>query len=75
MVDIGFCGNVMDNNYARSIALGFTLLIILIAFGGLGFLADWLLGTLPLFLLLGIVAGFVVGLYYMYVTLKNMGSG
>jgi hypothetical protein len=26
-------------------------------------------------LLLGIVAGFVVGLYYMYVTLKNMGSG
>ena len=65
----------MDNNYARSIALGFTLLIILIALGGLGFLADWLLGTLPLFLLLGIVAGFVVGLYYMYVTLKNMGSG
>jgi F0F1-type ATP synthase assembly protein I len=65
----------MDNNYARSIALGFTLLLILVALGGLGYLADALLGTLPLFLLLGLVAGFALGLYYMYVTLKNMGNG
>jgi F0F1-type ATP synthase assembly protein I len=75
MVDTGFCRSVMDNNYARSIALGFTLLFILVAFGGLGYLADALLGTLPLFLLLGLVAGFALGLYYMYVTLKNMGNG
>ena len=65
----------MDNNYARSIALGFTLLLILVALGGLGYLADAWLGTLPLFLLFGLVAGFALGLYYMYVTLKNMGSG
>ncbi len=66
----------MGNNYARSIALGFTLLFILVALGGLGFLADWLLGTtLPLFLLFGLVAGFALGLYYMYVTLKNMDNG
>jgi F0F1-type ATP synthase assembly protein I len=65
----------MGNNYGRSIALGFTLLLILVALGGLGFLADWLSGTLPLFLLLGLVAGFALGLYYMYITLKNMGNG
>ncbi len=65
----------MGNNYARSIALGFTLLFILVALGGLGYLADALLGTLPLFLLLGLVAGFALGLYYMYVTLKNIGNG
>jgi F0F1-type ATP synthase assembly protein I len=74
MVDTGFGRCVMDNNYARSIALGFTLLFILVALGGLGYLADALLGTLPLFLLLGLVAGFTLGLYYMYVTLKNMGN-
>ena len=65
----------MDNNYARSIALGFTLLLILVALGGLGYLADAWLETLPLFLLLGLVAGFALGLYYMYITLKNMGNG
>jgi F0F1-type ATP synthase assembly protein I len=75
MIHTGVCRSVMGNNYGRSIALGFTLLLILVAFGGLGFLADTLLGTLPLFLLLGLVAGFALGLYYMYITLKNMGNG
>lgn len=65
----------MGSNYARSMVLGFTLLFILVAFGGIGFLADTFLGTLPLFLVLGIVVGFSVGLYYMYVTLKNIGNG
>lgn len=65
----------MGNNYGRSIALGITLLLILVALGGLGLLADTFLGTLPLFLLIGIVMGFALGLYYMYVTLKNMGRG
>ena len=53
MADTGFCRSVMGNNYGRSIALGITLLLILI----------------------GIVVGFALGLYYMYVTLKNMGNG
>ncbi len=74
MVDTGICKSVMGSNYGRSMVLGFTLLIILVASGGLGFLVDTLLETLPLFLLLGIVAGFALGLYYMYVTLKNMGN-
>ena len=65
----------MGNNYGRSIALGITLLLILVVLGGLGLLADKFLGTLPLFLLIGIVVGFALGLYYMYVTLKNMGNG
>ncbi len=65
----------MGNNYGRSIALGITLLLILVVLGGLGLLADTFLETLPLFLLIGIVVGFALGLYYMYVTLKNMGNG
>jgi F0F1-type ATP synthase assembly protein I len=65
----------MGGNYARSIALGITLLLILVALGGLGLLADTFLGTLPLFLLIGIVVGFALGLYYMYTTLKSMGNG
>ena len=75
MADTSLCGSVMGNNYGRSIALGITLLLILVVLGGLGLLADTFLGTLPLFLLIGIVVGFALGLYYMYVTLKNMGSG
>ena len=47
----------MGNNYGRSIALGITLLLILVVLGGLGLLADKFLGTLPLFLLIGIVVG------------------
>jgi F0F1-type ATP synthase assembly protein I len=70
-----FCRSVMGSNFARSIALGITLLLILVAFGGLGFLADTLLETLPVFLLIGLVVGFALGLYYMYTTLKNMGNG
>jgi F0F1-type ATP synthase assembly protein I len=65
----------MGGNYARSIALGITLLLILVAIGGLGFLVDAMLGTLPVFLLIGIVVGFALGLYYTYTTLKNMGNG
>jgi ATP synthase protein I len=75
MANTGFCRSVMGNNYGRSIALGITLLLILVVLGGLGLLADKFLGTLPLFLLIGIVVGFALGLYYMYVTLKNMGNG
>ena len=75
MADTGICRSVMGNNYGRAIALGITLLLILVALGGLGLLADTFLGTLPLFLLIGIVVGFALGLYYMYITLKNMGNG
>ena len=75
MVDIGLFRSVMGRNFAQAVALGFTLVVILIIIGGLGLLADTFLGTLPLFLLLGLIAGFALGLYYTYVTLKNMGDG
>jgi len=34
--------------------------------GGLGYLVDWLAGTLPLFLIIGIFAGFALALYAIY---------
>lgn len=39
---------------------------------GLGYLLDGLLGTVPLFLLLGLALGFAAGLYYVYLALKRM---
>lgn len=49
-------------------------MIIALCVGG-GFLADRLLGTLPLFMLLGIVAGFGLGLCYIYFAIEKTGSG
>ena len=40
-----------------------------------GYFVDRLLGTLPLFLLVGLVVGFVAGLYYVYQALKGLGDG
>jgi ATP synthase protein I len=37
-----------------------------------GLLVDRWLGTLPLFLLVGLVVGFVAGLYYVYRALKSL---
>lgn len=60
---------------AGSLTVGFTFFLIVALLGGLGFLADSLLGTLPLFLLVGIVVGFAAGLYYLYCMIKRMGDG
>lgn len=40
-----------------------------------GYLLDWLVGTLPLFLLLGMLVGFVAALYYLFTALKQVGGG
>ena len=40
-----------------------------------GYFVDRLLGTLPLFLLVGLVMGFVAGLYYIYRALKGLDDG
>ncbi len=40
-----------------------------------GFFADKILGTLPLFLLLGLGIGFAGSLYYVYLALKELGNG
>ncbi|MGF1470473.1 MAG: AtpZ/AtpI family protein [Rubrobacteraceae bacterium] len=65
----------MGSGYARYIGVGITILLIV---GGLtagGYLLDSWLDTLPLFLLLGVAAGFIFALYYVYLQLKNLGGG
>lgn len=42
------------------------------AVGGYGL--DWLFGTLPLFLLVGMVVGFAAALYYLFARLKDVGG-
>lgn len=63
-----------DTGYARLIGVGFSFLVIMALCVGGGFLADHLLGTLPLFMLLGLVAGFGLGLCYIYFAITKMGS-
>ena len=58
--------------YARLLGVGFSFFIIMLACVAGGFLVDSLLGTLPLFMLLGIVVGFGLGLCYIYFAVKNM---
>jgi ATP synthase protein I len=58
--------------YARFISLGFTLIAIIGGLTAVGLLVDRWLGTLPLFLLVGLVVGFVAGLYYVYRALKSL---
>ena len=60
---------------ARFLTTGFTLLAIIGGLTALGFFADRLFGTLPLFLLIGLVLGFVASLVYVYRALKSMDVG
>lgn len=41
----------------------------------LGYFVDSLLGTIPLFLLVGVVIGFAGGLYYVYRSLQDLDAG
>ena len=68
-------GNNAGNNPARYIGLGFAFILILCVLAGGGFFADGALGTLPLFLLVGLGVGFAGGLYYLYLQLKKLGDG
>ena len=51
------------------------MIAIIGALTAAGFFVDRLLGTLPLFLLVGLVMGFVAGLYYIYRALKGLDGG
>jgi ATP synthase protein I len=64
-----------SSNYARYIGVGFTFVFTLGLLAAVGFFLDRVLGTLPLFLLLGIGIGFAGGLYYVYLVLKKLGNG
>jgi F0F1-type ATP synthase assembly protein I len=65
--------NDASGNYARFAGLGITLLLIFGFPTVVGFFLDGLAGTLPLFLLIGLAAGFVGGMYYVYRALQRLG--
>jgi hypothetical protein len=65
--------NDASGNYARFAGLGITLLLIFGFPTVVGFFLDGLAGTLPLFLLIGLAAGFVGGMYYVYRALQKLG--
>ena len=74
MADTNSRRNGKGANAARFLGIGFAMGLIL---GGpvlVGFVVDRLVGTLPLFLLVGVVLGFVLSLFYVYRALRSLGS-
>lgn len=67
--------NNAGDGYARFLGLGFTFLLVLGILTMVGFYVDRLLGTLPLFLFVGLGIGFAGALYYVYLALKKLGDG
>ena len=68
-------GNNAGGGYARFFGIGFTFVFVTTVLCVAGYFIDGALGTLPLFLLLGLGLGFAGGLYYLYLALERMGSG
>jgi ATP synthase protein I len=68
-------GDETGGNYARLFGVGFAFILTLGILTAIGYFVDRLLGTLPLFLILGLGAGFAGGLYYVYRALKTLGDG
>ena len=66
--------NDAGGNYARFVGLGVTLMLIFGLPTVVGFFVDRLAGTLPLFLLVGLAAGFVGGMFYVYRALQKLGG-
>ena len=73
MPDIRSQRSDASGNYARFIGLGITLLLIFALPTLVGYFVDKVVGTLPLFLLVGLAAGFVGGMYYVYRSLQKLG--
>lgn len=67
--------NDQGGNYARFFHVGFAFMFIIAVFTAGGYLLDRLVGTLPLFLLLGMLVGFVASLFYLFTALKRVGGG
>ena len=65
----------MGSGQGRLIGVGVAFIFIIAAFTGAGYVLDSMLGTLPLFLLVGVAGGFAASLYYVYVQLKKLGGG
>jgi F0F1-type ATP synthase assembly protein I len=75
MPNTNFQRNDAGGGYARFLSLGFTLIGIIGGLTAAGFFVDRWLGTLPLFLLVGLVLGFVAGLIYIYRALESLDDG
>ena len=58
--------------YARFIGLGFAFMLTIAVPAAVGYFVDSLLGTMPLFLFVGVVLGFAGGLYYVYRALQDL---
>lgn len=58
--------------YARFIGLGFAFMLAIAIPAAVGYFVDSLLGTMPLFLFVGVVLGFAGGLYYVYRALQDL---
>ena len=67
--------NQASGDYARFVGIGFTFMIIIGAITAGGYLLDRLFGTLPLFLLVGLLVGFGAALTYLFVSLSRVGRG
>ncbi len=61
--------------YARLFGVGFAFILVLGVLTAIGYFVDRLLGTLPIFLIAGVVIGFAGGLYYLYRALNTLGRG
>ena len=66
--------NEASGGYARFVGLGVTLLLIFGLPTVVGYFLDRLTGTLPLFLLIGLGAGFAGGMFYVYRALQKLGG-
>ena len=75
MPDTDSHGDNTGGNYARFFGVGFAFILTLGVLTAGGFVVDRLLGTLPLFLIVGLGLGFAGGLYYVYRALKTLGGG
>ncbi len=65
--------NQASGDYARFVGIGFTFMIIIAAITVGGYFLDRLFGTLPLFLLVGLLVGFGAALTYLFVSLSRVG--
>ena len=68
-------GNDRGSSYTSLFGLGLAFILTIAVFAGIGLFADNLFGTLPLFLLVGIVIGFAGWLYYLYRAFEKLGGG
>ena len=75
MPDTNSQKNDAGGGYARFLTLGFTFVSIIGGLTLVGYFADRLLGTLPLFLLVGLVVGFAGSLFYVYRALQSLDGG